>query len=119
ATDGVATDGAGADGAGADGAGADGVAADGVISEYVRVQDGRYRCDDVDLGPASGNYKLAALVRDLPLNAGNPQLRDPAIYTDRDVSFREIVCPQTGRLLQTEVVVDGAPPQWDLRPAGT
>jgi hypothetical protein len=55
-------------------------------------------------------------VRDLPLSEGNPQVRDPAIYTDNDVKFRQIVCPETGRLLQTEIAVDGAPPQWDVRP---
>jgi acetone carboxylase gamma subunit len=82
----------------------------------VSVADGRFSADGVDLGPAGSNYKLSALIRDLPLQSGNPQLRDPSIYTDQDVAFREIICPETGRLLQTEIVVDGAPPQWDLRP---
>lgn len=105
-------------GADVDGAGSGNgaIADDGAVSEYVRVSDGRYLSDGVDLGPASGNYKLGALIRDLPLSEGNPQLRDPSIYTDQQVGFREIICPQTGRLLQTEIVVDGAPPQWDLRP---
>ena len=68
------------------------------------------------LGPADRNYKLGALIRDLPLTAGNPEVRDPVIYTDRDVRFRQVICPTTGRLLQTEIVVDGEDPQWDLRP---
>ena len=57
-----------------------------------------------------------ALVRERPLTDANPNLRDPAIYTDRDVRFREYICPRSGRLLQTEIVVDGEEPLWDLRP---
>jgi hypothetical protein len=89
---------------------------DGAISEYVKVRDGRYVHGDVDLGAATGNYKAGALIRDRPLVDGNPNLLDPALFVDHDVQFREVICPQTGRLLQTEIVVDGAPPQWDLRP---
>lgn len=104
------------DGGGTDDQSGDGAVPDGAVSEYVSVADGRFSADGVDLGPAGSNYKLSALIRDLPLQSGNPQLRDPSIYTDQDVAFREIICPETGRLLQTEIVVDGAPPQWDLRP---
>jgi hypothetical protein len=89
---------------------------DGQVSEYVTIKDGRYFAGEVDLGSAGGNYKLGALVRDLPLTEGNPELQDPALYVDQEVAFRQIVSPTTGRLLQTEIVVDGAPPQWDLRP---
>jgi N-methylhydantoinase B len=89
---------------------------DGVISEYVVVRDGRFYAGDVDLGPAAGNYKAQALIRDRPLEEGNPNLIDPKLFTDHDVRFREVISPDTGRLLQTEIVVDGAPPQWDLRP---
>jgi N-methylhydantoinase B len=89
---------------------------DGVVSEYVDVRDGRFVHGDVDLGPAAGNYKARALIRDRPLHDGNPNLLDPALFTDHDVQFREVICPETGRLLQTEITVDGAPPQWDLRP---
>lgn len=89
---------------------------DGQVSEYVAIKDGRYFAGEVDLGSAGENYKLGALVRDLPLAEGNPELQDPALYVDPEVAFRQIVCPTTGRLLQTEIVVDGAPPQWDLRP---
>jgi hypothetical protein len=92
---------------------------DGQVSEYVAIKDGRYFAGDVELGSAGGNYKLGALVRDLPLTEGNPELQDPALYVDQEVAFRQIVSPTTGRLLQTEIVVDGAPPQWDLRPGLT
>lgn len=36
-----------------------------------------------------------------------------------EVGFRQVICPDTGRLLQTEIVVDGEPPQWDLQPGRT
>jgi N-methylhydantoinase B len=96
--------------------GASGSVPDGAISEAVHVQGDRFVSDGVDLGPASGNYKTHALVRELPLTDANPNLRDAALYTDHDVRFREIINPETGRLLQTEIVVDGEAPQWDLRP---
>jgi N-methylhydantoinase B len=92
---------------------------DGRVTEYVRIEGGELRCDGISLGPANGNYKLGALIRDLPLTECNPNVRDPSIYTDNDVKFRQIVCPESGRLLQTEVVVDGASPQWDMRPGQT
>ena len=38
------------------------------------------------------------------------------LHTDHSVGFRQLICPETGRLLGTEVVVDDAPPQWDIRP---
>jgi N-methylhydantoinase B len=101
---------------GEDDAGEGSGAPDGRLTEYLRVEGGEIRCGEVSLGSARRNYKLGALVRDLPLSEGNPQVRDPAIYTDNDVKFRQIVCPETGRLLQTEIAVDGAPPQWDVRP---
>ncbi len=90
---------------------------DGRVSEYVQVVDGQFVSDGVTLAPANRNYKTGALVRDLPLVAGNPQVRDPSIYVDHDIRFRQIICPETGRLLQTEIAVDGGDPQWDLRPA--
>lgn len=68
--------------------------------------------------PGRRELQLHALIRDLPLTEANPHIRDPAIHTDHDVAFRQIICPHTGRLLQAELTVDGAPPQWDVRPAG-
>jgi len=89
---------------------------DGRLSEYLRIEGGEIRHGDVSLGPATGNYKLGALIRDLPITEANPHIPEPSIHTDHAVAFRQVICPETGRLLQTEVVVDGAPPEWDLRP---
>ena len=93
--------------------------ADRRLTEHLEVRDGEIRHGDVSLGPAGGNWKLAALVRDRPLTAANPHVRDPAIYTDHAVTFREIISPESGRLLATEVVIDGQPPRWDTRPGRT
>jgi N-methylhydantoinase B len=89
-----------------------------VVTEYLEAVDGELRCRRCGhvLGPVGRNFKLGALVRDLPLAEGNPTLRDPSIYTDSTVAFRQFVCPGCGTMLETELAIDGAPPQWDIRP---
>jgi acetone carboxylase gamma subunit len=74
------------------------------------------RCSHV-LGPAHRSFKLGSLVRELPLTEANPHLRDPSIYTDHSVVFRQFICPGCGTMLDTEVAVAGAPAQWDIRVA--
>ena len=54
-------------------------------------------------------------VRERPLTDGNPTLRDPSLYTDREVALREFICPGCATMLESEIVVDGAAPQWDVR----
>ncbi|MBM3676842.1 MAG: hypothetical protein FJW96_03020 [Actinobacteria bacterium] len=90
-----------------------------VLTETVEITGGEARCRQCGhvLGAADRNYKLGALVRDLPVTEGNPTLRDPAIYADDPVVFRQFVCPGCATLLETEISVAGAPPQWDVRPA--
>jgi len=87
------------------------------LTEYLLAADGETRCVRCDhvLGPAGRNFKLGALVREVPLSEGNPTLRDPAIYTDSTVVLRQFICPGCGTMLETEIAVDGAPPQWDVR----
>ena len=89
---------------------------DGRLTEYLRIEGGEVKCGDVSLGPANRNYKLGALIRDLPLTEANPHVPPPEVHTDHDIVFRQVICPETGRLLQTEITVDGAPPRWDVRP---
>jgi N-methylhydantoinase B len=92
---------------------------DRVLSDAVEVVSGESRCRRCGhgLGPSSRNYKLGALVRDLPVTEGNPTLRDPVIYADETVAFRQFVCPGCATLLETEIAIAGGPPQWDIRPA--
>lgn len=86
------------------------------LTEHLTVVDGevRCRCGHV-LGPGERNFKLGALVREVPLTDGNPTLRDPALYTDRKVALRQFICPGCATMLESEIVVDGAAPQWDIR----
>jgi N-methylhydantoinase B len=101
----------------ADGADGDGPAPpDGRLTEYLRIEAGEIKCGDVSLGPATRNYKLGALIRDLPIGQANPHIPDPEVHTDHDVKFRQVICPETGQLIQTEICVDGDAPQWDVRP---
>ena len=87
------------------------------LTEYLELASGQIRCRSCghQFGPSTRNYKLGALVRELPITEANPELRDPAIYTDSSVTFRQFICPGCGTLLQAEIAVDGAPPQWDIR----
>lgn len=100
---------------GDDGATPAGAPPDGVVTEHLRIEGGEWRVGEIGLGPATRNYKERALVRDLPLTAANPHIRPPGIYTDHDVRFRQIICPETGRLLDIELPVDGSAPRWDVR----
>ncbi|HVW46341.1 MAG TPA: hydantoinase B/oxoprolinase family protein [Solirubrobacterales bacterium] len=89
------------------------------VAARIEWVDGELRADDVPLGPASGNYKRAALILDRPLEEANPNLQRPGVYVDTELAFRQTVCPRTGVLLQTEIAVAGAPPQWDVRLGST
>ncbi len=93
--------------------------ADQRLTEYLEIRGGEVMAGDVSLGPAGANWKLSALVRELPLPEANPNVRDASLHTDHPVGFRQFICPQTGRLLGTEVVVDNDPPKWDIRPGFT
>ncbi|MBI2874405.1 MAG: hydantoinase B/oxoprolinase family protein [Firmicutes bacterium] len=73
------------------------------IHEYLQVIASRIRClkCDADLGPASGNYKDAALRAEVdPAEAGGPRPKDPSFTL-----YYEHYCPGCGTLLQ----VDPAP----------
>jgi N-methylhydantoinase B len=85
------------------------------LTEYLEVVDGEVRSapSGRSLGPASENYKLGLVSRELPLTEANPNVRDPAVYTDNKVVFRQLVDPETGTLVATEIAVDDEPPQRD------
>jgi hypothetical protein len=85
------------------------------LTEYLEVVDGEVRSvpSGRSLGPASGNYKLGLVSRELPLTEANPNVREPAVYTDNKVVFRQLVDPETGTLVATEIAVDDEPPQRD------
>jgi N-methylhydantoinase B len=81
------------------------------LTEYLEVASDKVRSvpSGRSLGPVAGNYKARLVARDLPLTEANPNVRDPAIYTDQSVVFRQLLDPDTATLVATEIVVDGAP----------
>jgi N-methylhydantoinase B len=70
-----------------------------------------------DLGPLSGNYKDACLVRERDVRAVSPLVRDTAEVVDDRFVLREFLDPVDLTLLETEVARPGEPYVWDLRPA--
>lgn len=87
------------------------------LTEFLEIVDGEIRCRRCSqvLAPAGKNYKEGCVMRELPLTEANPQLRDPGLYVDNEVVFRHLYCPGCATLLQTELAIDGEPPQWDVR----
>ena len=43
------------------------------LTEYLELRDGQIRAGDITLGPVGRNWKLGALVRDLPLDEGQSE----------------------------------------------
>ncbi len=99
----------------------DAAAAGAPIHESLELRaDGIYcRPSDTRLCGADENWKEAAHQRLRPITTANPVVRDPAHYLDSSVEIREYYCPASGLLLDAEIVVAGADPQWDLRPGQT
>lgn len=91
------------------------------IHEYLEARtDGIYcRPSGVRLSACTANWKDGAKQRLSPITAANPIIRDSKLYTDASVELREFFCPQSGLLLDTEIVIDGAAVEWDTRIAIT
>jgi N-methylhydantoinase B len=88
---------------------------EGPVGSDIDVAGGELRSDGSVLSAAGGNYKTGSLVRERELHDINPHIRNPEIYTDSKVRLREFISPSTGRILQTEIAIDDAPPLWDVR----
>lgn len=81
-------------------------------------QDGAFHacaaCEQA-LSPTSVNFKTQVPREDAPIQACNPRVGDPGLHVDASVTFRRYWCPGCANLLDTEVVVDDAPPNHDLQ----
>ncbi|WP_417211558.1 hydantoinase B/oxoprolinase family protein [Antarctobacter sp.] len=64
-----------------------------------------------DLGT---NFKSGCTVESRDIQASNPLIGDPHLHVDNAISFREFFCPGCGEQLDAEVVVDNAPPNFDV-----
>ena len=62
-----------------------------------------------DLGPISHNYKDYCVRNDLPIQASNPIVGDPARFIDPVPQFRQFCCPGCGLLIENEIAVADEP----------
>ena len=71
----------------------------------------RYGCAKcgTDLGPVSHNYKDYCVRNDLPIQAANPIVGDPARFIDPVPQFRQFCCPGCGLLIENEIAVADEP----------
>jgi N-methylhydantoinase B len=66
------------------------------------------------LGPATENFKLGAILAELPLQAAGPHV-NPAGHSPGRFVFRHYYCPACATLLETEIALTGSPPEWDVQ----
>src|SRR5258708_24095072 len=58
-----------------------------------------------DLGPVSHNYKTHYVRNDLPIQAANPIVGDPARFIDPVPQLRQVCCPSCGLLVENEIAI--------------
>jgi acetone carboxylase gamma subunit len=90
------------------------------IDHHLAIDGGSIVCRGCGhvLGPADRNFKEGAVRRDLPIEAANPLIVDPAIFIDDEVVFRQYVCPGCATLLENEVILATSEPVWDKQLRG-
>jgi len=73
------------------------------IGELLHVVEGRWWCNGRDLGPASGNYRLEAVIRERKARELGPEY-DVLDHESADrFVFREFLCPVTGYRIDAEL----------------
>ena len=88
------------------------------VNDTVEVDEGSHefqcsRCGK-SLGPITGNYKLSALVEEMPVTAANPLVREPERHVDEPMVWRRFYCPGCGVQLDTEIARAIDAPLWDI-----
>jgi N-methylhydantoinase B len=78
------------------------------VALYDNLHYGCAKCG-TDLGPSSQNYKSRCVRNDMPIQAANPIVGDPARFIDPKPQFRQFCCPGCGLLIENEIAVDGDP----------
>ena len=73
--------------------------------------DRHYGCAKcgTDLGAVGQNYKDRCVRNDLPIQASNPIVGDPARFIDPQPQFRQFCCPGCGLLVENEIAVSEDP----------
>ena len=86
------------------------------IGDLLYVVNGRWWCNGADLGSQSENYKDKAVTRDVPVRKIAAEFEVPNHeIADRWVS-REFICPVTGYLIASELVMVGEASLHDIVP---
>jgi N-methylhydantoinase B len=78
------------------------------LAVYTNKHYGCAKCA-TDLGPVSHNYKAYCARNDLPIQASNPIVGDPARFIDPVPQFRQFCCPGCGLLIENEIAVADDP----------
>jgi N-methylhydantoinase B len=78
------------------------------IAVYGNKHYGCAKCA-TDLGPVSHNYKDYCVRNDLPIQASNPIVGDPARFIDPQPQFRQFCCPGCGLLIENEIAASDDP----------
>jgi N-methylhydantoinase B len=75
-----------------------------------------FRCQrcEASLGPATENYKLTALIEELPVSEANRHIGDPQRYVDERLVWRRFYCPGCAVILDAEIARATDPPLWDI-----
>jgi N-methylhydantoinase B len=63
----------------------------------------------------TANYKLTALARDEEVTAAGPAMNDVTEYVDQRFVWRRYFCPGCHTLIETDLVMPGDEPIWDIR----
>jgi N-methylhydantoinase B len=83
-----------------------------LVTENLAIYENKhYGCAKchTDLGPVSHNYKAYCARNDLPIQAANPLVGDPARFIDPTPQFRQFCCPGCGLLIENEIAVEDEP----------
>jgi N-methylhydantoinase B len=78
------------------------------VALYDNLHYGCAKCA-TDLGPVSHNYKSRCVRNDMPIQAANPIVGDPARFIDPKPQFRQFCCPGCGLLIENEIAIDSDP----------
>jgi N-methylhydantoinase B len=82
-----------------------------LVTENLAIHGNRYGCARCaqDLGPISHSYKTYCVRNDMPIQAANPIVGDPARFIDQQPQFRQFCCPGCGLLIENEIAVADDP----------
>jgi len=84
------------------------------IGEMLCVVAGRWWCNGLDLGPATGSYKHEALTRDTPVRQLGPEYESADHEMADRFVLREYLCPATGFRIDAELMRTDFDPLEDI-----